>query len=177
MSFIVRTSLDAAATTNILRAAVRELDKDLPVDPVQPLAAMVSGTADEPRFRATLVAVFAGAALILAAIGLYGVISQTVAQRTREMGIRIALGGTPGHVLEIVLRDGLVLTAIGLAAGLVLASVLTSAIRTLLFEVTPSDPSTFAGVAILLLAIAAAACYLPARRAMRVDPMTALRVE
>jgi putative ABC transport system permease protein len=137
----------------------------------------ISEDVAEPRFRMLLLGLFAGLGLTLALIGIYGVISYSVSQRTHEIGIRMALGAQPRDVMRDVLRDGMKLTLSGLAIGLIAALGLTRLMMSLLFEVKPTDPVTFAGVTILLGAVSVTACYFPARRAMRVDPMVALRYE
>jgi putative ABC transport system permease protein len=129
------------------------------------------------RLRTTLLSVFATIALLLSAIGIYGVISYTVAQRTHEIGVRSALGASSSHLLKLVLGDGMLLAGIGLAIGLAAAFASTRLIASILFNVTATDPWTMAAVGILLAIVALAACYVPARRAMRVDPVIALRNE
>jgi ABC-type antimicrobial peptide transport system permease subunit len=129
------------------------------------------------RFSMTLLSAFATLALLLAAVGIYGVMSYLVRQGAREMGIRIALGATPRAIVGLVIRQGLVVTAAGLAIGLAGAWALTRLMRSLLFEVAATDPATFASIALLLGATAVAACYLPARRAARIDPLVSLRAE
>ena len=129
------------------------------------------------RFNLTLVGVFALAALVLAMAGVFGVLAYSVAQRTQEIGVRVALGATPGGILKMVLGQGLVTVAIGLAIGLAGSLLLTRTMRSMLFEVSPNDPLTIAGIALLLMLIAMVASYIPARRATRVDPMIALRYE
>jgi len=130
-----------------------------------------------PRFRTTLVGIFAAIGLVLAAIGIYGVMAYAVTERTHEIGVRAALGADPGDLLRLVLGEALVLASCGVAAGLAGAFVTTRMIRALLFHVEPTDPLTFAGVSMLLVATALLASYVPARRALRVDPMIALRYE
>jgi len=129
------------------------------------------------RFNFLLVGVFALAALVLAMAGVFGVLAYSVAQRTREIGVRVALGATPGGILKMVLGQGLVTVAIGMAIGLAGALLLTRTMRSMLFEVSPNDPVTMVVIALLLLFIALLASYIPARRATRVDPMIALRYE
>jgi len=131
----------------------------------------------EPRFRATLIAVFALLALVLAAVGVYGLISYTVTQRTREIGIRVALGAAPRQVLVPVVREGLVLAIAGVAIGLAGALAASRALSAFLFGVRATDPLTFGAVALLLLAVAVLASYVPSRRALKVDPIIALRAE
>jgi ABC-type antimicrobial peptide transport system permease subunit len=129
------------------------------------------------RFNFTLVGVFALAALVLAMVGVFGVLAYSVAQRTQEIGVRIALGATPGGILKMVLGQGLLTVAIGLIVGLAGSLLLTRTMRSMLFEISPNDPLTIVGIALLLLLIAMLASYIPARRATRVDPMIALRYE
>jgi putative ABC transport system permease protein len=144
---------------------------------VRPMAEVIGSSIAQPRFRTTLLSLFGAAALLLAAIGIYGVLAYTVAQQTREIGIRMALGANPGKVLRLVLGRGLRLAGFGTAIGILAALMLTQLLNSLLFGVSATDPVTFAAVAGLLLGVALLACYVPARRAMRVDPMVALRYE
>jgi putative ABC transport system permease protein len=129
------------------------------------------------RFNLLLVGVFALAALLLAMAGVFGVLAYSVAQRTREIGVRIALGSTPGKILRMVLGQGLITVAVGIAVGLVGSFLLTRTMRSLLFEVSPNDPLTIVSIVVLLILVALLASYIPARRATRVDPMVALRYE
>ena len=144
---------------------------------MSPLATVVSESVAQRRFSMLLLALFAGVALFLAAVGLYGVVSYTVSQRTREIGLRLAIGASPGDVLKMVVGGGMKLAAVGVVIGLAGALALTSLIAKLLFDVTPFDPASYGATALLLLAVAALACYVPARRAMRVDPIVALQQE
>jgi putative ABC transport system permease protein len=137
----------------------------------------VEATLSQPRFQALLLGLFSGLALILAAVGIYGVISYSVIQRTHEIGIRMSLGAQPGQVLRLVMGQGARLALAGILIGAAAALALTRFMQSLLFEVRPADPLTFVAIVGLLALVALAACYIPARRAMRVDPMTALRYE
>jgi putative ABC transport system permease protein len=138
---------------------------------------VVSGSLKDWRFHAVLLGIFAALALVIAAIGVYGVISYSIAQRTHEIGIRLALGAQRRDVLRLVVSQGARLALAGIAVGVLAAIGLTRLMASLLYGVTPTDPVTFIAVAILLLIVALVACYIPARRAMRVDPMVALRYE
>jgi putative ABC transport system permease protein len=137
----------------------------------------LNGTTAIPRFNTLLLGMFAGLALVLTAVGLYGVISYSVAQRTHEIGIRLALGGLPQDMLRLIVVQGLRLGFLGLGLGLAAAIFFTRFVSSLLFGITAADPISYAGVVLLLLVVVVLACYIPARRAMRVDPMVALRYE
>jgi putative ABC transport system permease protein len=175
MGAIVRSELSEGTITSAVREAVLTLDPELPIDNADTVATILERTTGQPRFRALLVTAFAAVALVLAGVGLYGLISYTVAQRVPEIGVRLALGATPAQVGGLVVRQGLFLAAGGVALGMVGALGATRLIEGLLYSVSASDPVIYFALAALLLSIAALACYLPARRAMRVDPMAALR--
>jgi len=160
-----------------VRREVKELDASLPVANMTTLEDVVSTSVARPRFYALLLAAFASVALALAAVGLYGVIAYGVARRTREIGVRVALGARPRDVLSLVVGDGARLLGIGLGVGLALALAATRLLRGLLFGVSPTDPGSLIAVAVLLSAVALLACALPARRAARLDPVVALRTE
>jgi putative ABC transport system permease protein len=174
---VVRASGDPLALTASVREAVREVDKDQPIASVRSMDQIISGMAGETRFRTLLMGVFAAVALLLSAIGIYGVIAYSVAQRTREMGIRMALGAQGRSVLGLVIGQGMKLTLIGVGVGIAGALALTRALSSLLFNVSATDPLTFVGVSALLGLAALLACYVPARRATKVDPLVALRCE
>jgi putative ABC transport system permease protein len=176
-SLVVRSSGDPIILTGAIREVVQSLDKDQPIANVQTMEQVVAGSVAQPRFRTVLLGVFALLALVLAAIGIYGVMSYAVTQRTHEIGIRMALGAQPRSVLGLVVGQGVKLALAGVGIGLAGAWGLTRLISTLLFEVTATDPVTFAAVALVLAGVALLACYLPARRAARIDPMLALRNE
>ena len=173
----VRSHGNPSALSGALREQIRAIDSALPVAEVRPMADVIGSSIAQPRFRTTLLSLFGAAALLLAAIGIYGVLAYTVAQQTREIGIRMALGANPGRVLRLVLARGLGLAGAGTAIGVLAALLLTRLLNSLLFGVSATDPLTFVAVAGLLLAVAFVACYVPARRAMCVDPMVALRYE
>jgi putative ABC transport system permease protein len=175
MSIAVRTSGDPVALAAPIRRALHELDPDEPVFDVQPLDAIRKAGRAPQQLVATLLDAFAVLAALLAAIGIYGVIAWHVAQRTREFGIRLSLGAQPRDIAQIAIRQGLVLSGFGIAAGLVVAFVLTRFLVSLLHGVAANDPLTFAGVAILFLAVAVVSSWLPARKAASIDPSSALR--
>jgi putative ABC transport system permease protein len=177
ITLVVRTAGDPAALAGAVESAVSSLDRDLPLSDVLTMRQVVDRALWQPRFSTTLLAAFAGLALVLAAIGIYGVMSYDVGRRTQEIGIRMALGARPADVLRSVLAQGARLTAIGTALGIAGALVLTRYLRTLLYEVTPSDPAALAGAAGVLGLVALFAVWAPARRATRVHPIEALRNE
>ncbi len=173
----VRTPGDPGRLASAVRGEIRALAPTLPIEALQPMTDIVRESVAEPRFRTTLVGFFAGTALLLAVVGIYGVISYGVERRTREVGIRVALGAGKGDVLRLIVRQGLALTGLGLAAGAAGALLLTQFLSSLLFETGRLDLPTFAGVALLLAGAGLLACWIPARRAARVDPVIALRFE
>jgi predicted permease len=175
LSVVVRSTADPSTVMAGIRAQMRELDRDLPVSELRQLSELVSSSVSRPRFYTTLLGVFAGIALALAAVGIYGVISYAVSLRTRELGIRIALGATGRQVSGLVLQQGVSLAIAGVVLGGAGAYWLARLLGGLLFGITATDPLTFFGVAALLTGIAALACYIPARRAARVDPLLAMR--
>ena len=174
---VTRSSLSLSSFADAVRRDANAIDKDLPVTDIAAMPDVVNASVAQPRFQTVLLGLFGALALILAAVGIYGVISFSVAQRTHEMGIRMSLGAQPAQVLRLVMGQGARMALVGIALGAAAALGLTRLMRSLLFGVSATDPLTFAAVAILLVAVALAACYVPARRAMRVDPMTALRHE
>ena len=171
------TSGDPAALAPAVRTALAQVDRDTPVTAVKTMDRIAADSMLQPRLQAGVMAVFAGLALVLSALGIYGMMSYTVARGTREIGVRIALGATAGDVLRLVLGAALRMAGAGLLAGLAGAFALTRLLSSLLFQVKPADPPTFVGVSLLLVLVAIAAGYIPARRAMRIDPMAALRDE
>jgi putative ABC transport system permease protein len=176
-NLVVRTTGDPLSLVGAIRNEVRAIDPDQPIAAVKPMTEWVESSVATPRYRTTLFALFAALAMILAATGIYGVMSYSVAQRTHEIGVRMALGARRTHVLKLVVGQGMLLTLIGVVLGLVAAFALSRVMESLLFGVTTKDPITFAVVAALLTAVAFVACFVPARRATKVDPLVALRYE
>jgi len=160
-----------------IQRAIWGVDKNAPITDLATMNQIVQDAFSSSRFQTILLGAFGALGLLMAAIGIYGVISYMVAQRTHEIGIRVALGAQRSDVLREVIGEGAVLAGIGIVAGVIGALALTRLLRSLLFQIKPSDPVTFASAVVVLLAVALAACYIPVRRAMRVDPMTALRHE
>jgi predicted permease len=177
LTLLLRTGPEPLSMLSAVRAQVAGPTQDQPIYAVRTMEQTVSGSLAERRFTMLVLIVFAATALLLAAVGIYGVMSYAVTRRTHELGIRVALGSSGGEIVGLVLRQGMRLTAIGLAGGLVAARALTRLMAGLLYGVRPADPSTLAAVALLLGAIALLACYIPARRATAVDPAVALRCE
>ncbi|HXL21524.1 MAG TPA: ABC transporter permease [Candidatus Dormibacteraeota bacterium] len=174
---VVKSTLSASSVAAALRADVRKIDKDLPVTDVATMPELLRASVEQPRFRTFLLGTFAAMALVLAAVGIFGVISYSVSCRTREIGIRVALGSSRTSILRMILRETLTLTVAGLALGVPCALVASRLAKHMLFGVSANDPATFSAVAAGLATVALLAAYVPARRAMRVDPMVALRHE
>jgi putative ABC transport system permease protein len=174
MGLVIRTAGDAAAFAPTLRREVQAIDNDQPIYNVRTMDDVVANSLGTRRVSMQLFAVFAGAALLLAAVGIYGVMAYSVTQRTQEIGIRMALGAQKSDVLALVIRQGMMLTVIGVVVGLMGAFALTRLLANLLFGVAATDPLTFVAIPLLLLFVALVACYLPARRAARLDPTIAL---
>jgi predicted permease len=178
MNLAVRTAPNATAgAASALRGTLKEVDREQYVPDIEPMSKFLAESVARRRFQMTLLGLFAGVALLLAGVGIYGVMSYTVTQRTHEIGLRMALGAQGRDVLRMVVRQGLVLALGGVSVGLVAAFALTRAISSLLYEVSPTDPATFAGVSVILIAVTLFSCIVPARRATKVDPMIALRYE
>jgi putative ABC transport system permease protein len=177
LAILLRGHFNAAAIADEVRNQVQSLDPTLPVFGAQTLTETVSASLSQRRFSLEVIALFALTALLLASIGVYGVISYLVTERTREIGIRLALGAQKGNILRVILRQGLQLAVVGAAIGIGCAVIVSHLMATLLYGVKPTDPLSFAGVAALFVGVALLACYLPARRAMKIDPMVALRHE
>jgi putative ABC transport system permease protein len=176
-NLVVKSTLSTSSVAAAIREEVRRMDKDLPVTDVAKMPDLIDASVAQPRFRMFLLGLFAVMALVLAAIGIFGVISYSVSRRTNEIGIRVALGASRNTILSMILRETLVLTLAGLAVGLPCALAASHLVGHMLFNVSANDPATLAVVAFVLVSVAALAGYIPARRAMRVDPMVALRYE
>jgi putative ABC transport system permease protein len=177
MTLMVRTAGDPAAFAGAVRNELRALNKDVPLFSVQTMTERIGDQLAADRVVAVLLSVFGASALLLAAIGIYGVVGYAVAQRTHEIGIRIALGADRQDILKLIVGQGMALIVVGAAIGLALALAATQLLKSLLFGVSATDPLTFVSVVIVLVGVALLACYLPARRAMKVDPLVALRYE
>jgi putative ABC transport system permease protein len=181
MTVVLRTSNDPTALAGVVKEEVRAIDPDLPIFNIQTMEDIRANLVAPQRLYMVLMGVFAGVALILATVGIYGVMSYSVTQRTHEIGIRMALGAQPRDVMKLVVGQGMMLAIIGVVVGvgggLALVKVISSLLSSMLFGVAATDAMTFASIAVALTAVALAACAIPARRAMKVDPMTALRYE
>jgi ABC-type antimicrobial peptide transport system permease subunit len=176
-TLLVRTKNDPMSLVPLIRGEVAALDSQQPIARVATLDQLMEASTAQPRFRATLLGGFAGVALLLSAIGIYGMMAYAVSRRTREIGIRMALGARPGNMLKVILGQSMTLTLLGILLGLAGAFAVTRLMNSLLFGVTSTDPFIFAGVTALFCGVALLASYIPARRAARVDPMIALRYE
>jgi putative ABC transport system permease protein len=177
MYLAIRTASDPGSLASAVRSAIRDVDKDQPIFDIRPMGDLVSESISQPRFNMILLAIFAALALLLAVTGIYAMISHWASQRTHEIGIRMALGAQRSDILKILVGQGVRLAIIGLALGLAATAGLTRLMSKFLYGISSTDPLTFVAVSILLLIVALAACYIPAHRAMRVDPMVALRHE
>jgi putative ABC transport system permease protein len=174
---IIKTAQSTSAVAAAVRRVVWGIDRDLPVTDIASMPDALASSVAQPRFRTWLLGLFGVVALLLSAAGIFGVVSYSVSCRAQEFGVRMALGAPPHAILTMVLREGLKLAAVGLGAGVVAALVLARLLKSVLFGVAANDPLTFVSSAVFLVFVALLACYIPARRAMRVDPMVALRYE
>jgi ABC-type antimicrobial peptide transport system permease subunit len=174
-SWAIRTSSDTATYENQVRATIKGINPNLVVIEMQPMDAWVGEAQAGTRFSLLLIAIFAVIAGVLAGVGLYGVLSSAVRQRVAEIGVRMALGAGRKNIFKLVVGQGLRLSALGIATGLIAAFILTRVMSTMLVGVKPTDPTTFAGMTVVFFVISGLACYLPARRAAGLDPMTSLR--
>jgi putative ABC transport system permease protein len=177
MDIVVRTAGDATPVMRAARETVRKLDPDLPLSNVRPMTEWVSTSAAQPRLNATLLGVFASVALLVAAIGTYGVLAYSVSRRTKELGLRMALGADRAGVLRLVVREGMTVGLVGIALGVLAALGIGRTMRALVYGVSVWDPSTYVGVSTLLAVVALLSCVVPAIRASRVHPMEALRLD
>ena len=177
MSLVIRTRQEPGALASAVRAEIRKMDPNLPIPAIRTMREILSQTVAERRFQVVLTVLFALAALCLGAVGIYGVVSYSIACRTRDIGLRIALGALPGDVMRWVFAFGLRPVLAGLAAGMFVATAIGRALRGLLYGIAPTDPASFGLVALILLMTAMLACYLPARHAAKLDPTIALRHE
>jgi putative ABC transport system permease protein len=176
-SFVLRATGDPLALSATVRSEMRQLDAAVPVRGLRSMDQLVGRAVAPQRFNMSLLALFASLGLILAAVGIYGVMAYGVSQRTHEISLRMALGAQTGAVMRLVMKQGMALAMTGVAIGLIASAALTRLMKSLLFGVSATDPLTFAGVVLLLVFVALLACYVPARRATKVDPMIALRCE
>jgi predicted permease len=177
MTFVVRTSAEAGAAIPALRSRVWEVDRTMPIYDASTVTALVDLSLASRRFVTDLMSVLAGLALLLATLGIYGILSFSTTQRTREIGIRIAIGGKRNDILRLVLSESARLVGLGVGLGLLASFAATRLVRALLYSTSPTDPLTLIGVSFLFAVVALLACYLPARRATRIDPLSALRAQ
>ena len=177
MALVVRTNADPSSITSAVQRVIRDLDPTLPTFDVRSMPAVLRASMTQLRFVTIMLGAAAAVTLLLGAVGLYGVMAYLVSLRTRELGVRMALGAQPRTVAAMMTKQGLTLAAIGIGAGLIAFAMATRALRTLLYEVAPSDPMTIAGALMVIFATAALASWIPARRAARVDPAGTLRAD
>jgi putative ABC transport system permease protein len=175
--FLLRVEGDPASLIPQVRRVIHEVNPDIAINEIKPMDEVITEALWQRRLWGALFALFAGVALLLAAVGIYGLMSYLASQRTREIGVRIALGAQKGDVLRLIVGQGLKVVAIGVAIGLIAALALSRLMKSLLFDVAATDPLTFAAMALLLACVALVACFIPARRAAKTDPIIALRVE
>ncbi|MGH9802566.1 MAG: FtsX-like permease family protein, partial [Blastocatellia bacterium] len=177
MAIVIRTPNDPNSLAASVRGVIKSADSDLPIFRVRTMDQFVADSMTQRRFALLLICIFACLALLLSAIGLYGVMAYSVTQRTHELGLRMALGAQASDVLKLVVKQGMLLAVFGLALGVVGAIFLSRLMKTMLFNVSATDPLVFVAIALTLAAVALLACFIPARRATKVDPMVALRYE
>jgi putative ABC transport system permease protein len=177
MTLAVRSSVEPMNLANAVRQEVWAIDSNIPITDVRTMENILANVTSQPRFNTILLGIFAAVALALAGVGIYGVLSYSVTQRTREIGVRIALGAQQGDVLKMIVRQGMFLTLLGVGLGLMASFVMTRLMAGLLYGVSATDPAIFMIITLLLIAVALLACWIPARRAAKVDPIIALRYE
>jgi len=177
MNVVVRTAADPATLATAVRKEVWAVNPNQPVANISTMNELLMISAARTRFNTLLLSLFAMIALTLASVGIFGVMSYTVTQRTREIGVRMALGAQSSDVLRLIIRQGMILAAVGIVIGLAAALAITRVMTSLLYGISATDPATFVGIALLLAGVALIACYIPAKRATKVDPMVALRNE
>jgi putative ABC transport system permease protein len=177
MHLVLRTDAEPEALVSAVRREVHAIDPELALSRVGTMEELMSSSTGQARYRMTLLGTFAGVALLLAAVGTYGVTAYAVSRRTREIGIRIALGAGRGDIVRLVIEQGMGPSLVGVAVGVAASLALTRFVSSLLYGVSGTDPTTFTAVVLLLTGVALAACYIPARRALKVDPLVALRYE
>jgi putative ABC transport system permease protein len=177
MAIVMRSPLDASRLSAAVRQAVWSADDTIPVPVLRSMDQALADAVGQPRFRAWLLGLFAATAVVLAATGLYGTMAYAAQQRTREIGLRIALGATPRQATAMLIRHGMTLALVGIVAGLAGSVAVARALSTMLFGVEASDPATFIGVPVLFVLVTLAACYLPARHARRLDPIAAINAD
>ena len=177
MSLVIQTNVEPMSIAGSVRSVVQRIDPTLPLSNVMTMRMIADSVLAKPRLNLLLTAIFAGLALVLAAIGIYSVMSFIATQRTHEIGVRMALGARAGHVFWLIIGQGMKLVLLGLALGVLGALILTRVLTSLLFGITGTDPITYIGAPLLLALIALLACYFPARKAMNLDPLAAVRYE
>jgi putative ABC transport system permease protein len=177
MTLTVRTSADPGAIAPVVEREIQSLDKDQPLSDVRTMSQWIGKSLAESRFTASLLAIFSGIAILLAAVGIYGVMSYSVTRRTAEIGLRLALGASERDILQMIVTGASRLTLAGVAIGIVMALALSRTLAKLLYQTSSADPLTLVGVAVLLAAVALLASYVPARRAARIEPVQALRCQ
>jgi putative ABC transport system permease protein len=177
MTFVIRARIGAASVASAARNVIRSLDPEQPVADARTMESLIGTSVARARFNTLLLTIFAVVALLLAGVGVYGVMAYSVSQSAREIGVRMALGARPSDALRLVVTRGMTLTLAGVAIGVAASFALTRLMKSLLFDVSATDPLTFAGIPLLLALVALLACLIPARRAAKVDPMVALRCE
>jgi ABC-type antimicrobial peptide transport system permease subunit len=177
MDFVVRSALGAGQIETAIQGVLRTALPQQPVSSIRTMDAVVASSLKDDRFHTILLGLFGGLGLLIVTVGVYGVVSYFVIQRTHEIGVRMAMGATQANVLGMVLKQGLVMAALGIAAGIAASAALTQLLKDMLFEIKPNDPITLAGASAVMIIVTIVACWVPAHRATKVDPLVALRYE